>query len=224
MNNNYAASSRNILLFALSLFICFFTVNSYAASKGINDRAAPIDRQIKVYRYTQGTQCNNDGIPLKKMADELTAAGITFTCAQRAYDGKAYATVCGGASGEINVFQIYSKDLPLVRRMGYNPVSKLPDYQDRPCGSAKVFKYDGSVQCENNAIPLEKMAEELVSGGIDVLCSQKGDDGMARAAACGIGTGAINVYSIRQENIPDAEALGFRSVQELSNYQDRQCY
>src|SRR5690606_29354163 len=104
-------------------------------------------------------------------------------------------------------------------------LSTLPQYQDRPCNeTTKVFKYDGSRQCENNGIPLDVMAQELIGGGVDVICSQKSSNGMAYPAVCGAGTGAINVYLIHQENLSDAEALGFSSVNELPNYLDTPCH
>jgi hypothetical protein len=227
MKNNDLLSLRKSLLLVLVFAFNLLAFNSYAVnspSASAEDlRPGPIERQLKIFKYAQSTQCNNDGIPLKKMAEELKAAGITFTCAQRANDGMAYPAVCGGATGDINVFQIYSSDLPLARRLGYAPVSTLPEYQDRPCGEAKVFKYDGSTQCNNDGIPLKKMAQELTAGGIDVICAQKASDGMMYPAVCGGGTGAINVYLIHKENVQDAEALGFASVNELPQYQDTPC-
>ncbi len=208
------------LLFSLAAFPSF-------ADKGadiLRPGPEPVDRQLKIFKYMESTQCNNDGIPLKKMAEELRAAGIRFTCAHHGNDGMAYPTVCGGATGDINVFRIYRSDLPLARRLGYAPVSTLPQYQDRPCPAPKVFKYDGSTQCNNDGIPLKKMAQELIDGGVDVICAQKASDGMMYPAVCGGASGVINVYLIHPENLPDAEALGFASVGELPQYQDTPCH
>lgn len=226
MKNKHNFQWRYFVLFLSVLCFNFLSFNTYAESSSLaaeKVRPGPVDRQLKIFKYAESTQCNNDGIPLKKMAEELRVAGITFTCAQRAYDGMAYPAVCGGATGEINVFRIYASDLPLARRLGYAPVSTLPEYQDRPCGKAKVFKYDGSTQCNNDGIPVKVMAQELVGGGVDVICGQKASDGMMYPAVCGGGTGAINVYLIHPENLSDAEALGFSSVNELPEYQDTPC-
>ena len=87
----------------------------------------------------------------------------------------------------------------------------------------KVFKSDGSVQCGDSGIELEVMAQELINNGIDVICSQKGNDGMVYPAVCGAGTGSINIYTIHRANLPDAELLGFASVDILSEYRDQQC-
>ena len=87
----------------------------------------------------------------------------------------------------------------------------------------KVYKSDQSQQCMNNAISPEDMHRELVSAGIDVMCMQKNSDGMMHAAVCGGETGAINVYVIDKDGLPDAKALGYSSVSELPNYQDKPC-
>ena len=87
----------------------------------------------------------------------------------------------------------------------------------------KVFKYDGSIQCENTGLNLEVMALELINAGIDVVCSQKGHDGLIRPAVCGGDTGIINIYKIHNANLPDAENIGFDSVSILSEYSDEIC-
>ncbi len=87
----------------------------------------------------------------------------------------------------------------------------------------KVFKSDNSRQCEDTAIPLTEMRKELTSAGIDVICSQKGDTGMAQATVCGGGTGDINIYLIHANNLPDAEKLGFQPVSKLTDYKDSRC-
>lgn len=99
------------------------------------------------------------------------------------------------------------------------------------CGSdtnhnhAKVYKYDGSVQCnQESAIPLDEMRLELAKQGIDVICAQKASDGLNYTTVCESGTGNINVYTIHKSNLPDAEKLGFKSVTELSEYQDNACH
>lgn len=226
MKNNYVARLRHWFVVALLLLAGSFAVNAAekrSPSDGIKPPVPPVQLQVKVFKSALSTQCYNNGIPLDVMAEELKAAGVEFTCAQRTFDGMAYPAVCGAATGEINVFQIFAADLPTVKRLGYAEVSSLPEYQDRPCEPTKVFKYDGSVQCKNSGIPLDKMARELLRKGIDVSCSHKANDGMMRPAVCGAGTGTINVYQINPENLTDAEALGFHSVNVLPNYQDRQC-
>jgi len=91
-------------------------------------------------------------------------------------------------------------------------------------GDTKVFKYDGSVQCDPaSGIPLEEMQRELTDKGIDVVCAQSGYSGLLYPQVCGAGTGKINIYTIREPNLPDAEALGFSSILVLPDYQDQVC-
>jgi hypothetical protein len=87
----------------------------------------------------------------------------------------------------------------------------------------KVFKPDNSVQCGGAGIDVDVMAMELIDDGIDVLCAQTGNDGLLRIAVCGAGTGNINIYTINTANLPDAELLGFASVDTLPEYQDTRC-
>ena len=87
----------------------------------------------------------------------------------------------------------------------------------------KVFKYDGSVQCESKGIPLDTMVMVLSNAGIDVVCSQKGHDGLARTAVCGAETGNINIFQIKGSDLSKAEELGFRSIEELTEHNDMPC-
>ncbi len=96
-------------------------------------------------------------------------------------------------------------------------------HNDSSLPYTKVYKSDSSIQCESTGIALDAMAMELVNAGIDVVCAQKGDDGLTRITVCGAGTGIINVYTIHASNLVDAQALGFNPVSELSEYQDQEC-
>jgi len=96
-------------------------------------------------------------------------------------------------------------------------------HEDSSQPYTKVYKSDSSIQCESTGIDLDVMAMELINAGIDVVCSQKGSDGLVRAAVCGAGTGGINVYTINTSNLVDTKALGFSPVSELSEYQDQPC-
>lgn len=88
---------------------------------------------------------------------------------------------------------------------------------------AKVFKSDGSLQCEEKEVSLDEMRLELAKAGVDVICAQKMHTGSNFPAVCGGGTGKINVYVIHSSNLVDAEKLGFKSVRELPDYKDQTC-
>ncbi|MFC3116727.1 hypothetical protein [Cellvibrio fontiphilus] len=117
----------------------------------------------------------------------------------------ALLTACGGANS--------------------NPAAKAePNMQQaKPSKQVKVFKADQSVQCESEGIALDDARLELASAGIDVICAQKGHDGLNRIAMCGADTGSLNVFVIHPNNLVDAEKLGFQSTSELPEYQDRVC-
>ena len=87
----------------------------------------------------------------------------------------------------------------------------------------KVYKYDGSVQCENNGTSLNEMALELMNSDITVYCSQKNYDGLAYASVCGGNSGRINVYLINNYDLTTSEALEFKSVSELTDYINKDC-
>jgi hypothetical protein len=87
----------------------------------------------------------------------------------------------------------------------------------------KVYKYDGSVQCENGEISLDEMENELTDAGVTVYCSQKGFDGYAYPTACGNATGVINIYEIDILDLEIAEVQGFEPVNDLSFYLDQHC-
>jgi ABC-type thiamine transport system substrate-binding protein len=88
---------------------------------------------------------------------------------------------------------------------------------------SKVYKSDASIQCGSSGIEVDTMARELTDNGIDVVCAQKGHDGLVRITLCGEPTGNINIYTINTSNLPDAETLGFLPVSILSDYQDSNC-
>lgn len=90
-------------------------------------------------------------------------------------------------------------------------------------GTVKVFRYDGSVECEQPGITLDEMMQELTDAGIEVICAQKSHDGLARTAVCGAGTGNINVYVIPVAARQTALDIGFRSVSVLGDYTDEPC-
>lgn len=216
-----------ILVFFTTLIGLYATAFARPAiTADLGDPAA--SNQVKVFKYDQSTQCNQDGVSLYEMQQELTNAGVTVHCAQKGHDGLLYPAVCGGATGTINVYLIDRRDFGQAVRLGFAPVSKLPQYEDSPCVSdvlsiPKVFKYDESTQCNDDGIPLTVMAENLLEAGIDIKCSQKAHDGLFYPAVCDGATGIINVYEISPENITDAQRLGFDPVSSLSDYQDQDC-
>lgn len=81
--------------------------------------------------------------------------------------------------------------------------------------SISVYRYDGSVQCEQGGTSVETMRKELMSEGVGVTCGRKAQDGKVYPAMCGAATGRINVFTIDGADLRRAEALGFKSVETL---------
>ena len=72
-----------------------------------------------------------------------------------------------------------------------------------------IFKYDGSKQCElDSGISENEMVKELLE--IKIYSAEKKSDRQPRVQVCGALTGQANVYKIKAENLPLAEALGFK--------------
>lgn len=72
---------------------------------------------------------------------------------------------------------------------------------------AWISKPDGGVQCERQGMAVEVMQKELKKSGIDTLCGAKA--GFVVPAVCKGDLGFENVYAIREQDLPRAQALGF---------------
>jgi hypothetical protein len=78
-----------------------------------------------------------------------------------------------------------------------------------PAATVKVFKYDGSKQCEKSAgTDLETMAKQL--GSIKIISQKKTSDGRMRIQMCGSDTGQINLYEISSSDLDAALKSGFK--------------
>jgi len=73
----------------------------------------------------------------------------------------------------------------------------------------KVYKPNGSIQCQMSGVTLQDMEKELTSKGITVLSSCYGHDGLVRPAVCSVPTGNLNVYEIDASQLQKARDLGF---------------
>lgn len=91
--------------------------------------------------------------------------------------------------------------------------------------TVQVYKLNGVSQCDNSptGIDVEEMQAELVDAGIDVICSQVGNDGKAHCESCGCPSGEINIYEIHSQNVEDAVNLDYELISELENHQVTEC-
>lgn len=73
----------------------------------------------------------------------------------------------------------------------------------------RVFKLDGSVQCEpSSGVAVDLMAKEL--DGVKIYSSENKSDGLIRIQQCGKPTGKCNVFEIADTDFAKAEKLGFK--------------
>jgi hypothetical protein len=85
------------------------------------------------------------------------------------------------------------------------PAAKL----EKPFDRVRVFKYDGSLQCNmGEALSVEQMKKDL--GAIKVFSAETLSDGLTRIQVCGSPTGKANVYEISRSELEAAIKLGFK--------------
>src|SRR5882672_5934490 len=68
--------------------------------------AQPSTDTVSVYKSTGSVQCTGGGITLAANERRLTDAGARVMSSSCGTTGRLYASVCGGATGEIHIFEI----------------------------------------------------------------------------------------------------------------------
>jgi len=87
-------------------------------------------------------------------------------------------------------------------------------YEQENLGSIRVAKSDGSQQCGmRTGISLESMAKKELPG-VNIISSEKKHDGLMRIQSCGAGTGMMNAYEIRHQDLRKAQKSGFTVLKE----------
>ncbi len=82
-------------------------------------------------------------------------------------------------------------------------------YEEENLGSLFVGKSDGSLQCGmREGVPLKEMAKKELPG-VQILSSEKKNDGLMRIQSCGADTGMLNIYEIRHQDLRKAQKAGF---------------
>lgn len=94
--------------------------------------SGPAD-SVAVYRYAGSRQCQGGGLGRADVERQLAAAGIISEASRCAMDGKAYGAACGMADGRLVVADIDAKDLPAARKLGFAPLSDLPQAVATAC-------------------------------------------------------------------------------------------
>ena len=113
----------------------------------------------------------------------------------------------------LHIGQVKSLDGPLVAADWTVP-------RWTACGDSppvEIYRYKGSRQCAfDSGTPYWAMEQILTDAGIDVLDSGEGTDGKEYLQVCDGPDGVINVFTIHEDQLAEAEALGFRPLSELT--------
>jgi len=83
----------------------------------------PVPTTVKAFISNGHTQCNDNAMPLSQSQMMLVNLGIDVldsTCG--VITGVAFAAVCGGGTGEINLHTIRRVNLPDAERLGFRDV------------------------------------------------------------------------------------------------------
>jgi hypothetical protein len=90
---------------------------------------------LSVYRATGAVQCTGGGSTLEQDRQRLTDAGIQVLAATCGSNGRMFAQRCGGATGEIHVFDIPVSQKAAALTQQFRPLGELPGAQRFACGS-----------------------------------------------------------------------------------------
>ena len=81
---------------------------------------------VRVYKSSGKKLCELDsGVPIEEMEKEFTKPKIVVYRRYKAFDGKSYPFVCGGLTGEINVYLIERKRLSDSMLLGFRECAFL---------------------------------------------------------------------------------------------------
>ena len=90
---------------------------------------------IRVFKSLGSVQCSGGGKDIALMSRELSNAGLEVISSTCGTDGHMHPMLCGANDGRIGIFEIGSKDMAAASRLGFAPLSRLPEAQVLPCQS-----------------------------------------------------------------------------------------
>ena len=84
--------------------------------------------EINVYISNGKQQCENNALPITVTKSYLVDAGIGISAQSCGIlNGVMYASVCGGASGQVHIFTIDKNDLDKAKAIGFDDLSNTPN-------------------------------------------------------------------------------------------------
>lgn len=114
-----ARTAAPLLLLVMALGACA------APPAGPATGAATGAPVMQVFKSRSAVQCGDRGTPPEVMRAELERVGIRVHRATCGTDGRMRPTVCGGGTGELNLFNIAASDQARAQALGFAPVSQL---------------------------------------------------------------------------------------------------
>ncbi|MGJ8691705.1 MAG: DUF6174 domain-containing protein [Thalassotalea sp.] len=89
----------------------------------------------------------------------------------------------------------------------------------------RVFKDDLANACDDdNTVSVKTDGVALIAENIEIHCAQKGHDGLVYPLSCDSDTGSINIFTIHNGDLANAESLGFSRLSTLPDAQfDEYC-
>jgi len=89
----------------------------------------------------------------------------------------------------------------------------------------RIYQDDQAISCaDTGTVSVKTHGKLLIDENIELHCSQKGHDGMAYTESCGSETGSINIFTIHDKDLGEAESLGFSQLSTLPDAQfDERC-
>lgn len=87
----------------------------------------------------------------------------------------------------------------------------------------KVFKSMDSRQCSGGGVSLAGLQAQLAAANVQVQVAECANDGWFYPAVCGGADGRIGVFEIPAEQVPAANAAGFKSLATLPRVMTISC-
>jgi hypothetical protein len=102
----------------LAIWLGFLTCSHLAQATGTTSV-----NTVFVYKLDGTKHCEPyAGVSVRSMALELLDAGVEVYSSRKGYDGREGVAICGEPTGQINIYEILSSDLPMARNVGFKPL------------------------------------------------------------------------------------------------------
>lgn len=82
--------------------------------------SAPPQTMVAVYKSDGSRQCESGGVSPETMQTELSDIQV-YAARKDVLRDRMFAAVCGGMTGNVNVYTIAADDLPKAEQLGFMP-------------------------------------------------------------------------------------------------------